>query len=68
MLFATSIHDHYSGTMGAGVYDSVEYYFDAVHDGNVTQQQFWLQRIEVTISELQYGVESAILLIDTSDY
>uniref|UniRef100_A0A914X0Q2 Peptidase M28 domain-containing protein n=1 Tax=Plectus sambesii TaxID=2011161 RepID=A0A914X0Q2_9BILA len=52
VLFATSIHDHYSGTMGAGVYDSVEYYLAAVQNNDVTQQQFWLQRIEITISEL----------------
>uniref|UniRef100_A0A914VRS2 Peptidase M28 domain-containing protein n=1 Tax=Plectus sambesii TaxID=2011161 RepID=A0A914VRS2_9BILA len=68
VLFATSIHDHYSGTMGAGVYDSVEYYLAAVQNNDVTQQKFWLQRIEITISELQYGVESAILLMDIADY
>jgi hypothetical protein len=62
------MHDQYSGTLGAGIHDAVEYYFDALLDNNNTQKLFWLDRIEMTISELQYGVESAILLLDITGY
>jgi hypothetical protein len=65
VLFATSIHDQYSGVLCAGVYDSVEYYFKT-NDAN--QKNLWLKSIEVTLSELQYAVESAILLLDLTDY
>uniref|UniRef100_A0A914V839 Uncharacterized protein n=1 Tax=Plectus sambesii TaxID=2011161 RepID=A0A914V839_9BILA len=65
VMFATSIHDQYSGVLCAGVYDSAEYYFESTND---IQRSAWLKSIQVTLSELQFAVESAILLLKVTDY
>uniref|UniRef100_A0A914WEP1 Transferrin receptor-like dimerisation domain-containing protein n=1 Tax=Plectus sambesii TaxID=2011161 RepID=A0A914WEP1_9BILA len=68
VLFAASLHDKYSGTMCAGVLDSVGNYMDAKKANDANKADLWLERISITISELQYAIESAILVLDLNSY
>ena len=43
-------------------------YLEADRENNAEEANFRRERISITFSELQYAIESAILVIDLSDF
>ncbi len=64
VVFAPSEHNSYAGMTFAGVYDSLENFLLARNTGKIEGAKYWLKQIRLSISVIQYSLESAILILE----
>ena len=68
VVFSRSIHDPYTGKTFSGVRDSVEYYYKALKNGDKKDAAEWLKTIHMCLTEIQYSLESAIIVLNLDGF
>ncbi len=66
VVFAPNAHNSYEGMTFAGVKDSAKSYREAKKLKNSGQMNYWMKYIRIALTSVQYSIESATLLLDTS--
>jgi len=67
-VFATSLTDLYAGSAFAGVMDTTTNFLKSTKAGNQTESAYWLKLVQQTLSDVQYSIESAILILSLDGF